>query len=102
VLDFADISGPGAADVDTEVQYAGQAYTMVKGSRLPLAVQIRSQNGIITAVNVDGTWQDVGTLSNTTSLALGSVFLVIGVLIFGWPWIRRMGKSPTALIRGRP
>jgi phosphate/sulfate permease len=54
VLDFADISGPGAADVDT------------------------------------------------TSLALGSVFLVIGVLIFGWPWIRRMGKSPTALIRGRP
>jgi hypothetical protein len=92
VLDFSAISGPGAADVDTEVHDAGRAYTLATQSRLPLAVQIRSQDGIITAVKIDGAWQGVGAIGNTASLVIGIVSGVLAVLLFSWPWLRRRGK----------
>jgi hypothetical protein len=94
-LDFADISGPGAADVETQVQDAGPAFTLARQSKLPLTVQIRSENGLITAVYIGGAWQNVWTISDTSSLVLGIVFGLIGALLLAWPWLRWITRPST-------
>ena len=93
---FADVSGPGAANVDTDVHNADVAYTLARQSRLPLPVRIRVRNGSIIAVRIDGGWHNVWSFSHTASLVSGVVSLALGVLLIGWPWFRRMGRAPTA------
>jgi len=61
----------------------------------PARAVVRLRRRRAEAVNIDGAWQNVWTISNTSSLVLGSVFLVLGLLLLGWPWLRWFRRPST-------